>query len=118
MIRRPPRSTLFPYTTLFRSAGRDLQHRRGPVGAARHHRWRRQAQCSVAGNRLGAARRPPAARAVLRRLLAGRLVATRPAAAAIAAVFVPATRWPLGDIATHHSRPETPLGASTVGEEP
>src|SRR5215468_984391 len=23
MIRRPPRSTLFPYTTLFRSAGRD-----------------------------------------------------------------------------------------------
>src|SRR3989449_4474135 len=26
MIRRPPRSTLFPYTTLFRS-GRDLQRR-------------------------------------------------------------------------------------------
>src|SRR3712207_7043506 len=24
MIRRPPRSTLFPYTTLFRSYGRDL----------------------------------------------------------------------------------------------
>src|SRR3989449_4185005 len=24
MIRRPPRSTLFPYTTLFRSHGRDL----------------------------------------------------------------------------------------------
>src|SRR3712207_4867930 len=24
MIRRPPRSTLFPYTTLFRSLGRDL----------------------------------------------------------------------------------------------
>src|SRR5256885_9359114 len=24
MIRRPPRSTLFPYTTLFRSANRDL----------------------------------------------------------------------------------------------
>src|SRR3712207_8423063 len=24
MIRRPPRSTLFPYTTLFRSAGGDL----------------------------------------------------------------------------------------------
>src|SRR5688572_31573631 len=23
MIRRPPRSTLFPYTTLFRSSGRD-----------------------------------------------------------------------------------------------
>src|SRR2546430_5558893 len=34
MIRRPPRSTLFPYTTLFRSTGRavrvrgDVQHRR------------------------------------------------------------------------------------------
>src|SRR5215467_14760274 len=26
MIRRPPRSTLFPYTTLFRSAGRHIQH--------------------------------------------------------------------------------------------
>src|SRR5690242_21601960 len=24
MIRRPPRSTLFPYTTLFRSGGRDV----------------------------------------------------------------------------------------------
>src|SRR2546426_8027317 len=29
MIRRPPRSTLFPYTTLFRSSGR----RRAPGGA-------------------------------------------------------------------------------------
>src|SRR2546422_7418483 len=27
MIRRPPRSTLFPYTTLFRSAGTDIQFR-------------------------------------------------------------------------------------------
>src|SRR2546426_6815317 len=26
MIRRPPRSTLFPYTTLFRSHGRDERH--------------------------------------------------------------------------------------------
>src|SRR3712207_7232958 len=32
MIRRPPRSTLFPYTTLFRS--------RGPVGGARAARLR------------------------------------------------------------------------------
>src|SRR3712207_8212620 len=30
MIRRPPRSTLFPYTTLFRSGGAE----RGPVGVA------------------------------------------------------------------------------------
>src|SRR4051812_49803984 len=33
MIRRPPRSTLFPYTTLFRS-GRHLRRRR--AGAAEH----------------------------------------------------------------------------------
>src|SRR3712207_8004569 len=38
MIRRPPRSTLFPYTTLFRSTGRDvlpqspLQKEESPVG--------------------------------------------------------------------------------------
>src|SRR5258708_28636984 len=31
MIRRPPRSTLFPYTTLFRSAG--------ALAAARHTGW-------------------------------------------------------------------------------
>src|SRR2546429_5514156 len=29
MIRRPPRSTLFPYTTLFRSENRFRCHRRG-----------------------------------------------------------------------------------------
>src|SRR2546422_9355433 len=34
MIRRPPRSTLFPYTTLFRS-----HHERGPGRSA--ERWRR-----------------------------------------------------------------------------
>src|SRR2546425_8350826 len=28
MIRRPPRSTLFPYTTLFRSRGPEDRHRR------------------------------------------------------------------------------------------
>src|SRR2546422_2885148 len=42
MIRRPPRSTLFPYTTLFRSrvhrhsAGR-RERRRGRAGAPRRH---------------------------------------------------------------------------------
>src|SRR5690625_6200256 len=36
MIRRPPRSTLFPYTTLFRSSGRGLRglHIRGTGGRA------------------------------------------------------------------------------------
>src|SRR3989442_6282965 len=31
MIRRPPRSTLFPYTTLFRSGPHRAGHRRSPL---------------------------------------------------------------------------------------
>src|SRR5687768_18013750 len=38
MIRRPPRSTLFPYTTLFRSG----RARRGGAGALRHARALRE----------------------------------------------------------------------------
>src|SRR3712207_8925483 len=34
MIRRPPRSTLFPYTTLFRSATSDLVRDALPAGAS------------------------------------------------------------------------------------
>src|SRR3712207_7752115 len=43
MIRRPPRSTLFPYTTLFRS-GHDLEHVIGqrPLQFERHFRRRRE----------------------------------------------------------------------------
>src|SRR3712207_6953963 len=39
MIRRPPRSTLFPYTTLFRSAAGEEQrsHRHGDAHADRLH---------------------------------------------------------------------------------
>src|SRR5438093_4960552 len=37
MIRRPPRSTLFPYTTLFRSASFTLIQRR--IGRRRFWRW-------------------------------------------------------------------------------
>src|SRR2546427_10806118 len=33
MIRRPPRSTLFPYTTLFRSKSRHTLEGRGRIGA-------------------------------------------------------------------------------------
>src|SRR2546426_4699042 len=33
MIRRPPRSTLFPYTTLFRSRAEELLSRTGEVAA-------------------------------------------------------------------------------------
>src|SRR2546429_1210547 len=35
MIRRPPRSTLFPYTTLFRSRGRARHAREVAAGAGR-----------------------------------------------------------------------------------
>src|SRR3712207_8182079 len=38
MIRRPPRSTLFPYTTLFRSASRKPRTRESPTPAT--VRWR------------------------------------------------------------------------------
>src|SRR5256885_8356782 len=37
MIRRPPRSTLFPYTTLFRSHGDDVGGRHRPHAEARDH---------------------------------------------------------------------------------
>src|SRR2546422_8232974 len=43
MIRRPPRSTLFPYTTLFRSRARARAHRRSqrlPASACTDSRWR------------------------------------------------------------------------------
>src|SRR5436309_4970095 len=41
MIRRPPRSTLFPYTTLFRSdPGRDGQPRRRAAGELHRRRGR------------------------------------------------------------------------------
>src|SRR3712207_8795024 len=46
MIRRPPRSTLFPYTTLFRSVparrGRRADEARQPVGGRHGHRSRDQ----------------------------------------------------------------------------
>src|SRR5438552_14899686 len=37
MIRRPPRSTLFPYTTLFRSCGRNQQELRHRECLTRDH---------------------------------------------------------------------------------
>src|SRR5256885_4038283 len=38
MIRRPPRSTLFPYTTLFRSEVRMAERGRGEQRGGRQHR--------------------------------------------------------------------------------
>src|SRR5438874_9659004 len=48
MIRRPPRSTLFPYTTLFRSSGgvRGHHHRRKIEGAVRYPRGQHAARRS------------------------------------------------------------------------
>src|SRR5690242_21625463 len=37
MSRRPPNSTLFPYTTLFRSHGREAEPVPGRCGQVRHH---------------------------------------------------------------------------------
>src|SRR5256886_3928793 len=60
MIRRPPRSTLFPYTTLFRSAcapatnrsdpqaRRSCAHRALRVPPSRRPRWRRRSQRAFA----------------------------------------------------------------------
>src|SRR5574341_2603430 len=66
MIRRPPRSTLFPYTTLFRSVGRPeaaTRHRAGPAegpadrGAGRSHLQHRQRDRSTYPGRAGTAHR-------------------------------------------------------------
>src|SRR5256885_12594756 len=38
MIRRPPRSTLFPYTTLFRSLGDDVYFKLGNIAYKRNDR--------------------------------------------------------------------------------
>src|SRR5260370_20095297 len=57
MIRRPPRSTLFPYTTLFRSDPHndpDLPPRRGKPGALRFARRRHRGRCGA-----GAVKPPP-----------------------------------------------------------
>src|SRR3712207_8214220 len=72
MIRRPPRSTLFPYTTLFRSAAvraHGVRGSGGPVGAAPHPDAAPRRRPPRAAGRLGAAgRAPPAARPALHRL--------------------------------------------------
>src|SRR2546425_9407492 len=47
MIRRPPRSTLFPYTTLFRSLPDDEFHIRAAVRGARQRHPRLQLDLDV-----------------------------------------------------------------------
>src|SRR5260221_4762920 len=53
MIRRPPRSTLFPYTTLFRSAGQVEFHRAGHLGHISRALALRAGYRSAAGSGLG-----------------------------------------------------------------
>src|SRR3712207_7257201 len=55
MIRRPPRSTLFPYTTLFRSPGYP-PHRARERAAGLDDRRRPAARSAAAGLRLGSLR--------------------------------------------------------------
>src|SRR2546430_12807585 len=58
MIRRPPRSTLFPYTTLFRSAsvGERSARRRRPLRADRSGRSDRRADRGSGGERVSRVR--------------------------------------------------------------
>src|SRR3712207_6966091 len=62
MIRRPPRSTLFPYTTLFRSTvrrrGRHPSRRRAPNGTDRRPRRRLLPVPTAAAARRGRGRGP------------------------------------------------------------
>src|SRR3712207_8621131 len=56
MIRRPPRSTLFPYTTLFRSVRRrhhSVSKRRGPVRVGTAPRNRHRGTGGSRGSRRG-----------------------------------------------------------------
>src|SRR3712207_7142211 len=63
MIRRPPRSTLFPYTTLFRSSGRTTSRSRG-IWVATSQRSTRRSRLALVVPRVGRprARARPAAR--------------------------------------------------------
>src|SRR5258707_2297148 len=54
MIRRPPRSTLFPYTTLFRSRSRARQH---PLPRSALATLLRRTCCAAAEQRIGGSRR-------------------------------------------------------------
>src|SRR2546428_1849807 len=56
MIRRPPRSTLFPYTTLFRSPNDHRSDDHRPVVRGGAARVRRQLDHAAAGERESAAR--------------------------------------------------------------
>src|SRR3712207_8824825 len=58
MIRRPPRSTLFPYTTLFRSRPRHLRRRGLEFLAHRHEEDGERVVEDAVGDGLGDRQRP------------------------------------------------------------
>src|SRR5436853_4643360 len=58
MLRRPPRSTLFPYTTLFRSLRRPAA-RRGVEPMRRADAWRRLGAGRTFGKSAGGCKRRP-----------------------------------------------------------
>src|SRR3712207_8287430 len=58
MIRRPPRSTLFPYTTLFRSRGLRVRRRRRPQDQGRPRDAERRDAGQEGPDRPGPGRRP------------------------------------------------------------
>src|SRR3712207_7888203 len=58
MIRRPPRSTLFPYTTLFRSFPIPSRLRVGVAAHRQEHRGGRCVHLPALGQPLGEVRRP------------------------------------------------------------
>src|SRR3712207_8410313 len=70
MIRRPPRSTLFPYTTLFRSARREAGGGAHPVEVFDEGRVQRRDRIDgrhgAVFEQLHAGQRPPAGQAPLR----------------------------------------------------
>src|SRR3712207_7905372 len=51
MIRRPPRSTLFPYTTLFRSFGEAESLERPALVRDPHAGWRLYVSCATPGTK-------------------------------------------------------------------
>src|SRR3712207_7520520 len=63
MIRRPPRSTLFPYTTLFRSRQREPLHDEGAEDHREGHEQDDVALREVGGQREGGGQRHGAAHA-------------------------------------------------------
>src|SRR3712207_8229844 len=102
MRRRPPRSTLFPYTTLFRSAGRRSGAGGDPVGAGA------AAGSAVEGKSLSATERDETARAAWRKI--GRAHVLNPSHANIsyAVFFLKKKKTTIVNLQLKHTLLDTP----------